>query len=167
MSRRWLLGVPGLVLLWVGCAAPLIQNYQPKDATEAQIVTQLVKLPNGLKAKNVELMMQPYADDVYVANFSKYLGVASPTAPLSISKAELRATYGQLLRAQAEITLDVKDLKLTVSGDRATAEAYTEMLFRQEAGRGENKKGQLYKNDVIWRLRKTPLGWRIYEEVWQ
>ncbi len=167
MSRRWLLGLPCLALLWAGCAAPLIQNYQPKDATEAQIVAQLVKIPNGLKARNVDLMMQPYADDVYIANFSKYLGVASPTAPLSISKPELRATYWQLLRSQAELSMDVKDLKLTVTGDRATAEAYTELLFKQEAGRGESKKGQLYKNDVIWRLRRTALGWRIYEEVWQ
>jgi ketosteroid isomerase-like protein len=167
MSRAWLLALACLVLLWAGCAPPLIQNYQPKDATEAQIVAQLVKIPNAVKARNVDLMMQAYSDDVYIANFSKYLGVASPTAPLSISKAELRATYGELFRGQAEISMDVKNLKLTVTGDRATAEAYTEMLFKQEAGRGENKKGQLYRNDVIWRLRRTPLGWRIYEEVWQ
>ncbi len=167
MSRPWLLALACLTLLWAGCAPPLIQNYQPKDATEAQIVAQLVKIPNGLKAKNVELMMQPYADDVYVANFSKYLGVASPTAPLSISKVELRATYGALLHGQAELSMDVKNLKLTVTGDRATAEAYTELLFKQETGRGESKKGQLFKNDVIWRLRRTPLGWRIVEEVWQ
>jgi hypothetical protein len=167
MYRPWLLALPCLMLFWAGCAAPIIQNYEPKDATEAQIVSQLVKIPNGMKARNVDLMMQPYADDVYVGNFSRYLGVASPTAPLSISKSELRATYGELLHSKAEITMDVKDLKLTVAGDRATAEAYTELLFKQEAGRGENKKGQVFTNDVIWRLRKTPLGWRIVEEIWQ
>jgi hypothetical protein len=167
MSRLWLLPLACLALFWAGCAPTLIQNYKPKDATEAQIVTQLVKIPNGLKAHNVDLMMQPYADDVYIANFSKYLGVAGPTAPLSISKAELRATYGQLFRVQGEVSMDVKNLKLIVTGDRATAEAYTETLFKQEAGRGESKKGQLYRNDVIWRLRRTPLGWQIYEEVWQ
>ena len=167
MSRPWLLGLPCLMLLWAGCAPSIIQNYEPKDATEAQIISQLIKIPNGMKARNVDLMMQPYADDVYIGNFSKYLGVASPTASLSITKNELRATYGELLHSKAEISMDVKNLKLTVAGDRATAEAYTELLFKQEAGRGESKKGQLFKNDVTWRLKRTPLGWRIVEEIWE
>jgi ketosteroid isomerase-like protein len=167
MIRLRLLALPCLMLFWAGCAPPLIQNYEPKNATEAQIVAQLVKIPNGMKARNVDLMMQPYADDVYIGNFSRYLGVASPAAPLSLSKSELRATYGELLHSKAEISMDVKSLTLTVAGDRATAEAYTELLFKQEAGRGENKKGDLFTNNVIWRLRKTPLGWRIVEEMWQ
>jgi len=167
MFRPRLLGLLCLVLIGAGCAPSLIQNYKPKDATEAQIVAQLVKIPNGLNSKNVNLMMQPYAEDVYVANFSRYIGVASPTAPLSISKAELRATYGQLLRSLDEISMDVKNLNLTVSGDRATAEAYTELLFKQQKGRGENKKGDVYTNNVIWRLKHTPVGWQIVEEVWQ
>lgn len=167
MIRLRLLALPCLMLLWTGCAPPIIQNYEPKDATEAQIVAQLVKIPNGMKARNVDLMMQPYADDVYIGNFSKYLGVASPTAPLSLSKTELRATYGELLHSKADLSMDVKNLKLTVAGERATAEAYTELLFKQEAGRGESKKGQLFKNYVTWRLKRTPLGWRIVEEVWE
>ena len=167
MFRPRLLGLLCLVLIGAGCAPPVIQNYEPKDATEAQIVAQLIKIPNGLKARNVDLMMQPYADDVYIANFSKYLGVASPTAPLSLSKTELRATYGELLHSKADLSMDVKNLKLIIAGERATAEAYTELLFKQEAGKGESKKGQLFKNYVTWRLKKTPLGWRIVEEVWE
>jgi ketosteroid isomerase-like protein len=156
-----------LTLLLAACAPATIQNYKAKTPVETQIVGQLVKIPNGLNAKNLELMMQPYADDVFVANFSKYLGVASPTAPLSISKADLRAVYGQILHTANEISMEVKELRLTVTGDRATAEAYTELLFKQERGRKESKQGDLYRNEVIWRLKRTPLGWRIFEEVWQ
>ena len=156
-----------LALILAGCAPATIQNYKAKSTEEGQIVSQLVKIPNGLKAKNVELMMQPYADDVFVANFSKYLGVAGPTAPLSISKPELRSAYGQILRSVNEISMDVKDPRFTVTGDRATVEATTELLFQQQRGRKEAKQGDIYRNEVIWRLKRTPVGWRIFEEVWQ
>lgn len=156
-----------LALVLAACAPATIQNYKAKTPDETQIVSQLVKIPNGLKARNLELMMQPYADDVYVANFSKYLGVAGPTAPLSISKPDLRAAYGQILRSVNEISMDVKDLKFTVTGDRATVEATTELLFQQQRGRREAKQGDVYRNEVIWRLKRTPVGWRIFEEVWQ
>jgi ketosteroid isomerase-like protein len=156
-----------LTLLLAACAPATLQNYKAKNPVEAQIVGQLTKIPNGLNTRNLELMMQPYADDVFVANFSKYLGVAGPTAPLSISKPELRGAYGQIFRSVNEVSMDVKDLKLTVTGDRATAEAFTELLFKQERGRKEAKQGEIYRNEVIWRLKRTPVGWRIYEEVWQ
>jgi ketosteroid isomerase-like protein len=156
-----------LTLLLAACAPATIQSYQAKDPVEAQIIGQLIKIPNGLNARNLELMMQPYADDVYIANFSKYLGVAGPSAPLSISKTELRAAYGQIFRSVNEISMDVKDLKLTVSGDRATVDASTELLFKQQRGRKESKEGDVYRNEVIWRMKRTPLGWRIIEEVWQ
>ena len=167
MLRPTLLLACCLMLLLEACAPVTLQNYKAKDPVEAQIVGQLTKIPNGLNARNIELMMQPYADDVFVANFSKYLGVAGPTAPLSISKPELRAAYGQILRSVNEISMDVKDLRLTVTGDRATAEAATELLFKQERGRKESKQGEVYRNEVTWRLKRTPLGWRIFEEVWR
>ena len=49
---------------------------------------------------------------------------------------------------------------------RAVAEARTELLFKMEAGRGERRE-QVFVNDVTWRLRRTPGGWKIVEEIWQ
>ncbi len=154
-----------------GCAAPSLDTYQPKNQDETQIVTSLMRIPNGVKARSVELLMQPYADDAYVGNFQKYLGVAGPTAAVSLSKAELRATYAQLFRSIKDISMDVKDFRLTLTGDRATVEARTELPFKAEAGRGEKKKSgkqeDVLVNDVTWRLRRTPNGWKIVEEIWR
>jgi len=85
----------GLLLTASGCAPVTIETYKPKDQDEAFIVSSLMRIPNGVKAKSLEIMMQPYADDVYVGNFSKYIGVAGPSAPLNISKRELRAAPGR------------------------------------------------------------------------
>ncbi|HSD51456.1 MAG TPA: hypothetical protein VLG48_08610 [Candidatus Methylomirabilis sp.] len=160
----WLLG---LSVLLSGCAThPSLERYQPKNRDEAQVVAMLLKIPNGIKAKDVELVLQPYADDVYVGNFQKYLGVASPTAPVSLSKADLRPVYNEVIRSAKQVEMDVKDFQLTLTGDRAVAQAATELLFRVERGRGEKGK-EIYRNEVTWRLRRTPLGWRIVEEIWQ
>jgi ketosteroid isomerase-like protein len=74
--------------------------------------------------------------------------------------------YSELFRASKEISMDVKDFRLTRGGDRAVAEARTELLLKLEGGRRE-KKDQVFVNDVTWRLRRTPGGWKIVEEIWQ
>lgn len=156
-----------LTLLASGCATgPSLESYRTKDQAEAQVVSMLLRIPNGIKARSVELIMVPYADDVYVGNFQRYLGVAGPSAPLSISKSELREVYSQIFHVAKDVSMDVKDFRLHVSGDRAVAEARTELLFKREAGRKEAKE-DLYRNDVTWRMRRTPAGWKIVEEIWQ
>jgi len=150
-----------------GCAGSTnLDAYRPKDQDEAQIVSMLLRIPEGIKGRSVNLVMLPYAEDVYVGNIQKYLGVASPTAPLSLSKADLRTTYFELFRSVKDISMDVKDFRLTRSGDRAVAEARTELLLKLEGGRKERKE-QVFVNDVTWRLRRTPGGWKIVEEIWR
>jgi ketosteroid isomerase-like protein len=164
--RLVLLGL-WLTLVVSGCASgPSLESYKPKNQDEASIISMLMRIPNGIKARSLDMILQPYAEDVYVGNFQKYLGVASPTAPLSISKPDLREVYYQVFRASKEISMDVKNVRVTVSGDRAVAEAQTELLFKREAGRGEAHE-ELFRNDVTWRMRRTPNGWRIVEEIWQ
>ena len=160
----WLLW---LIVLLSGCAShPSLVSYQPKNPDEARVVATLLKIPNGIKARDLDLILQPYADDVYVGNFHKYLGVAGPTAPLSISKADLRSVYTQVFRSAKEVEMDVKDFQLTLTGDRAVAQAATELLFKVERGRGEKGK-EIFRNEVTWRLRRTPAGWKIVEEIWR
>lgn len=130
------------------------------------VVATLLRIPNGIKARSLDLLMQPYADDVYIGNFQRYLGVAGPGAPLSLTKADLRAAYAQVLKGAKDLSMDVRDLRLTVSGDRAVAEARTELLYKFEASRREARQ-ELFRNDVTWRLRRTPAGWKIAEEIWQ
>jgi ketosteroid isomerase-like protein len=149
-----------------GCASTKLDTYRPKDQDEAQIISVLLRIPQGIKDRSVPLLMLPYAEDVYVGNFHKYLGVASPTAPLSVSKADLRVAYSELFRASKDISMDVKDFRLTRGGDRAVAEARTELLLKLEGGRKESK-SQVFVNDVTWRLRRTPGGWKIVEEIWR
>ena len=156
----------GLLLTASGCAPVTLETYKPKDQDEAFIVSSLMRLPNGMKTRSVDIMLQPYADDVYVGNFSKYIGVAGPSAPLSISKRELRAAYTDLLKTSKDITLTVKDLRLNVSGNTATAEARTELEMQLEGTKYEERK-QTVRNDVVWRMRRTAGGWKIVEEIWQ
>ncbi len=166
MKLRWLALLWWVALTLPGCATQNLDSYRPKDQDEALVVSMLMKIPNGVKDRSLEMIMQPYAEDVYVGNFQKYLGVAGPQAPLSISKAELRSVYAQVFRASKEVTMTVRDFRLTVSGDRAVAEAITELFFKLEAGRKE-RRDDTYRNDVTWRLRRTPAGWKIQEEIWQ
>ncbi len=156
----------GLMLIAAGCAPLTIQTYKPKDQDETFIVSMLTKIPDGIKARSVELIMQPYADNVYVGGFQRYIGVADPAAPLTISKRELRTAYTDLLKASKDITMTVKDFQLNVSGNLAVAEARTELILKNEATRAEARQ-QTFVNDVVWRMQHTPAGWRIVEEIWQ
>jgi len=60
--------------------------------------------------------------------------------------------------------MDVRDFRLVLQGDRASVEAYTELLVKKEAGRKESRE-ELIRNEVTWRLKRGPLGWKIHEEV--
>ena len=143
-----------------------IQTYKPKDQDETFIVSTLMKIPDGIKARSLEVLLQPYADNVYVGNFQRYIGVAGPSAPLTVSKRELRLAYTDLLKSSKDITMTVKDFRLNVSGNRAVAEARTELLLKVEGTRYEERQ-QTFLNDVVWRMQKTPAGWKIIEEIWQ
>jgi ketosteroid isomerase-like protein len=157
-----------LVVLASSCGgAPNLVAFQPKNQDEAVIAAQILKIPNGIKARSLDLIMQAYAEDVYIGNFHKYLGVASPGAPRSISKLELRDAYFQLFRAVKEMDMDVRDFRLTISGDRAVAEGRTELSMKVERSRGESKRPELLLNDVLWRLKRGPAGWKIQEEIFQ
>jgi len=157
-----------LALAIAGCATlPKLESYRPKNADESAIVSTLLKIPYGVKARALDVLLQPYAEDVYVGNFHKYLGVAGPTAPLTISRADLRGVYTDLFRASKDIAMDVKDFRLdVVTGEHAVALARTELLLKYEAGRREVKE-QVFVNDVTWRLRRTAAGWKIVEEIWR
>lgn len=155
-----------LALTLSGCVSRYdIRAYQPKTPDEAQVLAVLMKIPTGIKEKSVDILMQPYADDVYIGNFHRYLGVASPSAPRTIAKADLRSAYTQLFKTVKEISLDVVNFQVTVTGDRAAAEARYELLIKQEASRYDPKQ-ETIRNDVLWRLRKTPAGWKIQEEIY-
>jgi ketosteroid isomerase-like protein len=154
-----------LAALLSGCVSTL-ESYKPRSADEAQVVSTLMRIPNGIKARSSEVIMQPYADDVYIGNFHKYLGTPMSGATTVIKKADLRWVYEQVFKSSREISLDVKDFKVTVSGDRAVAEARTELLIKLEAGKRE-KRQEVFYNEVLWRLARTPLGWKIKEEIYQ
>ena len=53
-----------------------------------------------------------------------------------------------------------------VQGDRAVAEATTDMLIKVESGRKESK-SDVVRNEVTWRLKRGPLGWKIQEEIFR
>lgn len=163
--RSVALGI-GLIFAASGCAPETIEIYKAKDQEEAFIVSALTRIPDGIKSRSVDVIMQPYADDVYVGSFQKYIGMAGPTAPLSISKRELRAAYTDLLKSSKDITMTVKNFRLNVSGNRATAEARTELILKVEGTKYEERQ-QTFLNDVVWRMRHTPAGWKIVEEIWQ
>ena len=150
-----------------GCAPQGLETYQPRSADEAAVVAAIQKIPNGVKAGSVEMILQPYADDVYVGNFQKYLGVAGPSAALSVTKADLAMIYNQVLRSAKKVSMEVKDFRVvSLTSDRAVVEASTELVFKYEVGRREQKQ-DAYRNGVTWRLRRTAAGWKIVEEIWQ
>jgi hypothetical protein len=155
-----------IALVAVGCASVSLKSYKPKSDDETQIVAALMKVSRGMEMKSPELCMQPYADDVYIGNFHKYLGVAAPGADTRVSKIQLGQAYYQLFRAAKELSLDITDFRLTVMGDRAVAEGRAEILYKIEVGRKETKENYI-RNDVVWRLKRTPLGWKIVEEIYQ
>lgn len=161
--RRALCGLC-FALVVTGCAGTTLQSYQPKNTDESLIVATLMRIPAGISTKSVETLMQAYDEDAYIGNFHKYLGVATDRSAYRIGKPELRQAYTQTFRAVKEISVDVKDFRLTVQGDRAVAEAFTELIVTQEAGRKEAKQN-IVRNEVTWRLKRGPFGWRIREEV--
>ncbi len=156
----------GLMLAASACAPQTIETYKPKDQDEAIIVSMLMRIPDGIKARSVDLILQPYADNVYVGNFQKYIGVAGPTAPLSLSKRDLRMAYTDLLKSSKNISMIVRDFQLNVSGNRAVAEARTELILHVEAAKKEERQ-RTFLNDVLWRMQHTAAGWKIVEEIWQ
>lgn len=166
MKRRFVAVALWFALAASGCAGVSLESYTPKNGDEANIVATLKRIPNGIKARSVDIVMQAYADDLYVGNFNRFLGVANDPSATRIGKPELRQAYTQVFRAAnvKEISLDVRDLRLIVQGDRAVAEAYTELLTNIEAGRKESRQ-ELFRNEVTWRLRRSPLGWKIHEEI--
>jgi ketosteroid isomerase-like protein len=155
-----------VALIATGCASMSLKAYKPKSDDETQVVSVLMRISKGMEIKSIEVLMLPYADDVYIGNFHKYLGVASPGAPTRVSKLELAQAYAQLFKSTKELSMDITDFRLTVSGDRAVAEGRVEVLYKLEAGRGEARSDYI-RNDVTWRLKRTPLGWKIAEEVYQ
>ncbi len=155
-----------VALVLSGCASLTIQSYQPKTQDEALVVAALMKIPNGIQDRSLDLIMQPYADDVYIGNFQKYLGVAAPDAPLKISKGELRQVYARLFKDVKTLSMTVTDFHVNVQGDRAVAQGRTRLTYKLEAGRGE-KREEVLLNDVLWRLQHTPNGWKIKEEIYQ
>lgn len=154
-----------LALLLTGCAGTSLQSYQPKNNDEALIVATLTRISDGIKAKSVEAVMSAYADDVYIGNFNLYLGVATDRSAARIGKPELRQAYTQTFKAVKEISMDVKEFRLTLQGDRAVVEAATELSVSVEAGRKESKQANVVRNEVTWRLKRGPMGWRIQEEI--
>jgi ketosteroid isomerase-like protein len=161
---RLLGGVLCLVLVVTGCASGGLEGYKAKDNDEALIVATLLKIPNGIKAKSVEVVMQAYADELYVGNFNKYLGVATDTSGARIGKAQLRQAYTQVFKAVKDISMNVNDFRLVVQGNRAVAEGTTELFVKVEAGRKESR-DNVYRNEVTWTMKRGPMGWRVYEEI--
>lgn len=155
-----------VALIATGCASTSLKSYKPKTDDETQVVSMLMRISRGMEIKSVETLMQPYADDAYIGNFQKYLGVSSPGAPTRVSKLELAQAYLQLFKSTKEMSMDITEFRLTVSGDRAVAEGRVEILYKIEAGRKEARSDYI-RNDVTWRLKRTPLGWKIVEEVYQ
>ena len=170
MMRRWDRGLmlPLLIAgLLSGCVTlSSLEGYQPKTQDEAMIVASLMRIPNGIRNRSVDQILQAYTDDALIGNFHKYLGVSGVGAQVNLSKRDLVGVYTQIFRASKDIAVSVRNFELTVTGDRALAEAMTELTFKQEAGRKESK-SDVYRNEVLWRIRRTPAGWRIYEEIWQ
>jgi ketosteroid isomerase-like protein len=155
-----------VALVATGCASMALKSYKPKTDDETRIVSILMRISKGMEIKSIEVLMLPYADDVYIGNFQKYIGLSSPGAPTRVSKLELTQAYVQLFKSTKELSMDVTDFRLTVSGDRAVAEGRLEILYKIEAGRKEARSDYI-RNDVTWRLKRTPLGWKIVEEVYQ
>ncbi len=165
---NWRLVAMGLcvALVAMGCASTSLKTYTPKTEDEARIVSALLRVSKGIETKSLEVTMQPYADDVYIGNFHKYLGISAPGAATRVSKSELAQAYYQLFRATKELSLDITDFKLTVGGDRAVATGRSEILYKIEVGRKESRQ-EYIRNDVVWTLKRTPLSWKIVEEVYQ
>jgi hypothetical protein len=152
-------------LLAAGCATTL-ENYKAKTPEEAQVLATLMRIPNGLKARSVETILLAYADDAYIGNFHKNIGIANPGARTTMKKADLRYVYADLIKNTIDIALEVKEFRLSIKGDRAVAEGDVEFVIKVEGGR-QDKREQVIRNQILWRIQRTPHGWRIKEEIYQ
>ena len=166
MTSRMMAMTLCVALVATGCASMALKSYKPKTDDETRIVSILMRISKGMEIKSIEVLMLPYADDVYIGNFQKYIGLSSPGAPTRVSKLELTQAYVQLFKSTKELSMDITEFRLAVSGDRAVAEGRLELLYKIEAGRHEARSDYI-RNDVTWRLKRTPLGWKIAEEVYQ
>ncbi|MBI4537559.1 MAG: hypothetical protein HY712_06340 [candidate division NC10 bacterium] len=165
MTCRFFAFSLGFALLAGGCAATL-ENYRAKSPDEAQILVTLMRIPNGISARSVDTILLAYADDAYVGNFNKYLGGIGRSNKTTLRKPDLRMVYGTLFKETKDTSMDVKEFQLSVSGDRAVAEGYLETLVKTEGGR-QDRREEVIRNHVLWRLQRTPFGWRIKEEIYQ
>ncbi len=166
--RAWMfVGLVGILILGGCLNATSMQLYRPKNRDEEQILTTLKKIPAGIENKSLDILRQPYADDLYVGSFQRYLGVAGPLSEISVGKKELMMAYVDLFRAAKDLSVSLIDFHLTVTGDLAAAQARMELRVTREHARGEGGDKDLILNDVTWRLRRTPLGWKIFEEIYE
>ncbi len=156
-------------LLWAvltgGCANTL-ENYKAKTPDETQILVALMRIPNGIRARSVDTILLAYADDAFIGNFHKNIGILSPAGKTTMKKQDLRYVYTDLFKNTKDLVLDVKDFQLTVSGDVAVAQGFTELVVKIEGGKYDKRENTIV-NQVLWRLRRTPYGWRILEEIYQ
>ena len=158
-----------VAIAMTGCAANSIENFKGKNSDETQIAGLIRRIPDGIKARSLNIVMLPYTDDVYIGNFHKYLGIAALGAPIRVSKNELRQVYTQFFKNSKEFSADIRDFQVTVQGDRATAEGLLDVQWQLQ-GEVKVKKDErqvTIQNPVLWRLRRGPDGWRIYEEIYQ
>jgi len=158
----------GTVLALAACSPVTISNYSPKSADEEQIVQVFKRMAQGVSSRSPDLIMQAYADDVYVGNFNKWTGVSRERQNTTLDKAGLKQVYTKLFKATGvkDIAMEVTNFTLTVTGDRAAAEGRTEFKLRLEGGRKEVRDDTI-RNDVVWRMKRGPAGWKIVEEVYQ
>jgi ketosteroid isomerase-like protein len=168
VTRRILIVPLAVAILLAGCATGTsLTGYSPKTPEERLIVSTLQRIPAGVGTRSIETILQAYDDNVYVGNFHKYLGVAGPGSPTSLrGREQVRQVYASILRSVKDISLEVRDFRLTVSGERAVATGWIEMTLKMEAARGEPR-SELVRNNVTWRVRRTPAGWKIVEEVFE
>jgi hypothetical protein len=59
----------------------------------------LMRISKGMEIKSIEVLMLPYADDVYIGNCHKYLGVGVPADRLG-RPGRRRGTDGGSLQAR-------------------------------------------------------------------
>lgn len=168
MLRKLMLTTLACLVLLAGCGGPpKLQSFKPNGQDEAVVASQILKIQQGINFRSVDLLMQPYAEDAYIGNFHRYIGVSSPGALQSISKAQLRGAYTELLKGVKDISMEISGFRLTIAGDKASAQGTIEMVYKIEKGRGESKRPDVVVNEVIWRLKRTPEGWKIQEEIFQ
>jgi ketosteroid isomerase-like protein len=162
----WL--VIGTLVVLAGCTQVTVSNYPAKTQDEEQIVQVFNRIAGGVKSQSPNLIMQAYADDVYVGNFNKWVGVSKERENTSLNKAGLRQVYVKLFRATSvkEMSMEITRFQVTVTGDRASATGRTEIRFKLEAARKEAREDTIL-NDVLWRLKRGPGGWKIVEEIYQ